>query len=100
MFVHVVLFWLKKNTPESARQQLLSDCQALLARIPTVRQLYAGDPAMTPRPVVDNSYAVGLCVILEDAAGHDVYQEHALHKEFIARNREHWERVQVYDFKQ
>jgi hypothetical protein len=53
---------------------------------------------MTPRPVVDNTYDVGLSVALDDRAGHDVYQEHALHKEFIARNQEHWQRVQVYDF--
>ena len=40
---------------------------------------------MTPRDVVDNSYDVGLCVVLDDSAGHDVYQEHPLHKEFIAQ---------------
>lgn len=41
---------------------------------------------MTPREVVDNSYVVGLTVILDDTAGHDVYQEHPLHKDFGARN--------------
>ena len=25
-------------------------------------------------------------------------QVHELHKEFIARNKEQWERVQIYDF--
>ena len=54
---------------------------------------------MTPREVVDNSYDVGLCVVLDDSAGHDVYQVHPLHNEFIARNKENWARVQVYDFK-
>ena len=99
MFIHVVLFWLKDGTPEAARLQLVQDCQSLLGDIPTVRQLWAGRPAMTPREVVDNSYDVGLCVALDDAAGHDVYQEHPLHKEFIARNKPNWKRVQVYDFK-
>lgn len=99
MFVHYVLFWMKEGTPEAARAQLVADCTAYLGRIPTVRHLWAGRPAMTPRQVVDNSYDVGLCVVLDDVAGHDVYQEHALHKEFIARNQAHWKRVQVYDFK-
>ena len=36
--------------------------------------------------------------LLDDAAAHDVYQEHALHQEFIQRNKPHWARVQVYDF--
>jgi hypothetical protein len=95
MFVHTVYFWLKET---SARQQLVEDCTTFLSKIPTVRRLWTGVPAMTPRDVVDNSYDVGLCVILDDAAGHDVYQEHSLHKEFGARNKAHWRRVQVYDF--
>jgi hypothetical protein len=99
MFVHVVYFWLNPGPPEPARQQLEADCNTYLAKIPSVRQLWAGRPAMTPREVVDNSYDVGLCVVLDDAAGHDVYQEHPLHKEFIARNKPHWKRVQIYDFK-
>ena len=99
MFVHIVLFWLKPGTPDAAREQIESDCESLLKGISTVRQLWAGRPAMTPREVVDNSYDVGLCVVLDDAAGHDVYQEHPLHKEFIARNKPNWQRVQVYDFK-
>ena len=99
MFVHVVYFWTKDGTPDSAKQQLVEDCRKYLGDIPTVRHLWTGRPAMTPREVVDNSYDVGLCVVLDDSAGHDVYQEHPLHKEFIARNKPNWERVQVYDFR-
>jgi hypothetical protein len=99
MFIHVVLFWLKDGTPEAKRQRVIDDCHRLLGKIPTVRHLWIGRPAMTPRTVVDNSYHVGLCVALDDPAAHDVYQEHALHKEFIANNSDCWQRVQVYDFK-
>ena len=99
MFVHVVLFWMNEGAPDGAREQLARDCQTYLAKIPTVRQLWAGRPAMTPREVVDNSYDVGLCVVLDDDAGHDVYQVHELHKQFIERNKPHWKRVQIYDFK-
>ena len=99
MFVHVVYFWTKDGTPDSAKQQLVDDCRKYLGDIPTVRHLWTGRPAMTPRDVVDNSYDVGLCVVLDDSAGHDVYQEHPLHKEFIARNKPNWKRVQVYDFR-
>ena len=98
MFIHTVYFWLKPGTPAAARQQLIDDCVAYLGKVPTVRQLFAGVPANTPREVVDNSYGVGLTVVLDDVAGHDVYQEHPLHKEFIARNKEHWQRVQIYDY--
>ena len=97
MFIHVVFFWLKPGTPDAARDQLIADCKEFLGRIPAVRHLWTGRPMMTPREVVDNSYGVGLTVVLDDPAGHDVYQEHPLHKEFIARNKEHWARVQIYD---
>jgi hypothetical protein len=84
---------------DAQRQQLVDDCNTFLSKIPTVRHLWAGRPAMTPREVVDNSYDVGLCVVMDDDAGHDVYQEHPLHKDFIARNKPNWKRVQIYDFR-
>jgi hypothetical protein len=98
MFIHTVYFWLKPNTPSAAVDQLLADCHQLLTTIPSVRHLWAGRPANTPRDVVDNSYAVGLTVILEDSAGHDVYQTHEAHLQFIARHKANWQRVQIYDF--
>lgn len=98
MFTHIVLFWFKEGTPSSAGGVVLADCEQLLKRIPSVRHLWAGRAAMTPRPVVDNSYDVALCVVYDDQAGHDAYQEHPLHKQFTARHKEHWKRIQVYDF--
>ena len=98
MFVHVVLFWLKKDAPAEAKQKILADCDALLAKIPGVRHIWSGNPAMTPRPVVDNSYDVGLCVVYDGVAGHDTYQTHPLHHEFVTNHKPNWERVQIYDF--
>lgn len=97
MFVHAVYFWLKQGTTTEAREQLIGDCTRLLSKIPSVRSLWVGKPAMTPRPVVDNSYDVGLCVVFDDAAGHDAYQVHPLHLDFVARNGATFGRVQIYD---
>lgn len=98
MLIHTVYFWLKPTAPQSEQQRLTQSCRELLGKIPTVKHLYAGPPAATPkREVIDASYAVGLTVILDDLPAHDVYQEHPLHKEFIARHKEHWQRVQIYD---
>lgn len=98
MFIHLVFFWLKPGAGEGAKASLRRDCTELLSRIPTVRSIYAGKPAMTPRDVVDNSYDVGLCVVLDDSAGHDVYQSHELHKQFLERNKANFDRIRVYDF--
>jgi Stress responsive A/B Barrel Domain len=98
MFIHHVYFWLKPQTPQAAREQLAEDCRTILTKIPKVQHLWAGPPAGTTRDIVDNSYDIGLCVVLDDSAAHDVYQSHPHHLEFIARNKAHWDRVKVYDF--
>lgn len=98
MLVHTVFFWLKKSAPGGARDQLVKDCHAYL-KTSTVKHLWAGPPSTkTPhRDVVDATYDVGLTVVFDDAAGHDAYQDDPRHKEFIERNKAHWQRVVVYD---
>ena len=98
MFIHFVLFWMNRDATPTQREQLIADAKTYLGKIPTVRTLHVGKPNMTPRPVVDNTYDVGLCVVLDDPAGHDIYQEHPLHKQFIERNKQNWQRVLIYDF--
>lgn len=97
-FVHVVFFWMEENTDDYDRDALIRDCYALLGGIETVTHIEAGEPAGTPRDVVDNSYGVALLVEFANSAGHDVYQTHELHTRFIERNQHRWSRVQVYDF--
>jgi hypothetical protein len=99
MFIHHVYFWLKPDAPASAKDQLVADCRSYLSGIPGVVHLWAGPPAMTPREVADNSYTVGLAVVFDDDAGHDVYQAHPKHLEFIARNKVHWAAIKVFDFR-
>jgi hypothetical protein len=98
MFVHVVLFWLTENTPASARAQMQKDAVNTLQKIPTVKHVFAGIPANTPRDIVDNSYDLGLCVIFPSSADHDAYQIHPLHKQFIANYAQYWSKIQAFDF--
>ena len=98
MFVHTVFFWMNPGTSAADSRALASDCLKYLGKCETVRQIWAGFPAQTPREVVDNSYGVGLTVVFDDKAGHDAYQVAPLHLEFIERNKRNWKRVQVYDY--
>lgn len=98
MFIHTVYFYMNPGTSNQAIEQLVRDCRDYLGKISAVRRLWAGVPAGTPRTVVDNSYGVGLTVVLDDVAGHDAYQVDPLHLQFIERNKQHWARVQIYDF--
>ncbi len=94
MLVHTVFFWLKPNIDRAAFQADV----ATLGDIPGVQFCYVGTPAATPdRPVIDASYDVGLTVILPDLATHDIYQEHPLHLAFLAKRKNDWMRVQVFD---
>lgn len=94
MFTHVVLFNLTK--PEAAKQ-VLDDARRLLAGIPSIRFIDVGTPAGTPRDTVDSSYDVGLVTVFDDVAGHDAYQVHPLHLEFVARNKASFAKVRVFD---
>jgi len=96
-FVHVVFFWLKPGTPPGRIQSMIEDCKTCLGSIETVKDLKVCRPAGTARNVVDNSYDVSLVVLFENREGHDYYQMAKKHIEFIERNKEFWERVQVYD---
>ncbi len=96
--VHTVFFWLKEGTSEEQKQKLIEDCNTLLRSVSTVRYVAAGSPTGSGGGVVDGSYGVGLVVHFDDAAGLEHYQKAPRHIEFIERNKEIWERVQVYDF--
>jgi len=49
------------------------------------------------RPVNDHDYSVGLHVVFENKAAHDVYQTHERHLAFIEENKGNWKRVRVFD---
>jgi hypothetical protein len=99
MFIHTVYFWLSEDADDSTRASMQKDCVELLSKIPSVRHVWSGQPAMTPRDIVDNTYTIGLSVALDDSKGHDEYQVHPMHLEFAGRYKRYWKKVQVYDFR-
>lgn len=97
MFIHSVYFWLKPELTDADRAAFAEGLRALGA-IETVRSVHIGTPVPSDRPVVDNSYTFGLVVDLGDQAGHDAYQTHPVHLEFLAQFKPFWTKIQVYDF--
>ena len=97
MLVHHVFFWLKNPSSKEDLAKLTEGVKSL-AKIETIRQLHIGVPAETEkRPVVDNSYAVSELIFFDDLAGQNTYQEHPVHKKFVADYSYLWEKVIVYD---
>jgi hypothetical protein len=98
MLSHVVLFWTKPGVPDAA-EKLLAGIREYLAPIPGVRVFHAGRMVPSERPVVEQSYQVGLYIQVDDKAAEIAYQEHPLHKAFIEKAlKDNYEKVVVYDF--
>ncbi len=95
--VHHVFFWLKNPGSKEDQQKLVEGVKSL-AKIETIRAIHVGIPASTEkRDVVDNSYGVSELMFFDDIAGQNVYQDHPIHKKFIAEYSHLWEKVIVYD---
>ncbi len=94
---HNVFFKLKVATPETI-QALVDDCKKYLNVQPGILFFAAGPRcAELTRDVNDQDWDVGLHIVFIDKAAHDAYQEDATHNEFIAKNKDNWAKVRVFD---
>jgi hypothetical protein len=95
--VHHVFFWLKNPASKENLAKLIAGLRTL-EKIESVRAMHIGVPASTEkRPVVDSSFSASEILFFDDVAGQNAYQEHPIHKEFVADCAHLWERVVVYD---
>ena len=97
MFFHAVYFYPTEDGTPADAKTLAAGCRKWLASIPGVAFFDVGLPAMTPRDMVDNAYAVALLVGYENVEAHDIYQDHPDHLSFIAENKHLWSKVVVFD---
>lgn len=97
MLVHSVFFWLREDLTDEERAAFRKGVDTL-KDIDSAEAVYVGTPAGTAeRPVVDNTYDVGLTVVAKDVAAHDVYQEHPIHQAFVNEFKSYWTKVTIYD---
>ena len=95
-FIHTVYFWLNKDNPELLKE-FKEVALPKLATVPSIKNVYWGPPAGTPRDVVDNSYDISWIVTFNNAAEQEAYQVDPMHLEFVEKYKSLFERVQVYD---
>lgn len=94
--VHSVYFWLKDEAKSKRAEfeQGLED----LCKISLIRQSFVGRPSSTAaRPVVDHSYDYALITFFDSVADQDAYQVYPDHNVFVARFKDWWAKVVVYD---
>lgn len=97
MFVHTVLFHLKKDLSASDLEAFEAGLESLKA-IEVSRGTYVGMPAQTQeRPAVRGDYSYNLTLLFDDIEGHNAYQVHPLHKAFVSKFSDFWLRLEIID---
>lgn len=95
--IHTVYFWLKDEVDAASAKDFEEGVWSLEA-VPSVKRMFVGPAASTPsRGVTDNSFDYALILWFDDVEGHDAYQVHEIHTDFVAAQEDKFERVQVYD---
>jgi hypothetical protein len=95
---HVVLVWLKDAGNESKRTELIASAKAFKEQIPGILSISAGTPLPSDRPVVDDSFDIGLVMRFKSKEALAAYEKHPVHvkavKEALAPASR---KLQVYD---
>lgn len=81
---HIVLCWLKQPGNAGYRQQIVQSSLSM-QKIPGVIEVRTGTPVKSDRPVVDDSFDVGITFLFKDQVAMNAYLEHPLHKELQQR---------------
>lgn len=98
MFSHVVLFWTDPAQP-AAVDELVAGAEQYLRDLPGMTHFHVGRMVPSHRPVVDQSYQVGLNVGFVSKEAQDAYQSHPQHLEFVEKVfKKVCQKVVVYDF--
>ncbi len=94
---HVVLMWMKNPTNQGQREQLVAAVERL-RKIAVIDEIAHGKALASERPVVDDSFDLGLLVRFPDAAALHSYEIDPLHqKEVKDVLRPLTRKIQVYD---
>lgn len=96
--IHVVLVWLKEPGNAEHRQRIIEGSKKLEG-IPGIQELKVGQPIMSERDVVDDSFDIGLYMTFPNQKAMQAYLTHIEHVE-IVRNEfiPVMDRYLVYDF--
>ena len=98
ILTHVVLCWLKDSGNQEHRDQIIEITDSF-NDIPGVLNARAGNPIMSDRDIVDDSFDVGIIIEVKDMEGLKNYLDHPIHqkakKDILLPLVEH---ILVYDF--
>lgn len=76
---HVVFIWLKKPGDATDRARVVATAKKFKAEIREIQHLSVGLPQASDRPVVDDSFDVGLVMRFANPADLSTYEKHPAH---------------------
>lgn len=95
---HVVLVWLKADTAPEVREKIIEGSKTLKT-IPGILDLQVGKAIPSERPIVDDSFSLGLYMRFDTVADMNAYLTDPKHVEFVdTQVRPYLEKLVVYDF--
>jgi len=95
---HTVIFWLKADTPASKVAEIMKNTKSFES-MPMVEKVYVGQPIMSPRDVVDDSFSIAFTMVFKDEAALQAYNADPHHKKLSSRALPHVARGVIYDYK-
>ena len=96
--VHVVLIWLKEPGNEEHINEVIKTTHSLKA-ISEVQELNVGKRVLSDRPIVDDSFDVGISMLFNSKEELKAYLIHPTHTQAVeAVLRPLAEKILVYDF--
>jgi hypothetical protein len=97
-YVHIVMVWLKDAGDKATIDSVIETTRSF-ARIPGVREIRVGRAVPGDRPIVDDSFDVGLYLTFDTRADLRAYLEHPMHRSAVRETLAPLaERLVVYDF--
>ena len=97
-FVHTVILKLKQKDDDQVKK-VQDEADKTLAKIDGVRSIYIGKPAEKGTPeLAQKGYQLGVVVLLDDADALQKFLDDSLHRQFMDKMGDSWERPVVYDF--
>ncbi|HEY1051491.1 MAG TPA: Dabb family protein [Prosthecobacter sp.] len=81
---HVVLVWLKRPGNAADRAAVIAAARKFRAEISQIQHLSVGTAVPSERPVVDDSFDVGLVMRFANAADMTAYEKHPVHQKAVA----------------
>ncbi len=76
---HVVLVWLKKAGDAAERAKVINSAKMFQAEIKEIQHLSVGTALPSDRPVVDDSFDVGIVMRFANPADLATYEKHPVH---------------------